>query len=373
MSLAISLLSNLQLMPSDGVSLTGEDEFEETRNSGRRSRSTQSLLTKPFKAIFSFFALLGTFFMDVFDKFLLFVHRMTPQPAIRINNRSFQIIKPLGEGGFSFVYLVKESGSTGLFALKKVRLQLPEQVDRFKGEVAAMKSVKSPHVVKLEESAVLNGRDGQPLEGLILLQFYSNGTIQDLIDRTPSTDYIPLRLILQYSIDIYISPTNLESSKQEPPHAFRDLKPANVLLDDQDRAVLMDLGSVAPARVRISTRRDAVALQDVAAETVTAPFRAPELFDPPTNSTVDERTDSWALGCTIFAMAFRTSPFDGSMTAAVGGKIPFPTKTDPYGKAFRTLLQMILVTDMKTRPTVEQISKKLQSLQSSLQLESQGP
>ncbi|KAJ1558063.1 hypothetical protein HK096_003750 [Nowakowskiella sp. JEL0078] len=316
---------------------------------------------------------------------------MTPQPAILINNRSFQVIKPLGEGGFSFVYLVRESGSTRLFALKKVRLQLPEQVDRFKGEVAAMKMVNSPHVVKLEEATLLNGKDGQPLEGFILLQFYVNGTIQDLIDRTPSTEYISLRLILQYSIDICDGLLIFQlSSKQKTPYAFRDLKPANVLLDDQDRAVLMDLGSVAPARVHISTRRDAIALQDVAAETVTAPFRAPELFDPLTNSTIDERTDSWYFFSlaqnitywTVFLKGLLVVRFlqwptelhlviDGSMTAAVGGKIPFPAKADPYGKAFRTLLQMILVNDMKIRPTVEQISKKIRILQSSLQLESQ--
>ncbi|KAJ3127049.1 hypothetical protein HK098_006846 [Nowakowskiella sp. JEL0407] len=336
-----------------------------------RTRSSNSPLTVPLRAFFSLFSVIGAFFMNLLDNLFLFIKQAAPQPAIRINNRSFQIVKPLGEGGFSFVYLVKETNGSALFALKKVRLQLPEQVERFKGEVEAMKSVNSPHVVRLEESAVLNGRDGEPLEGLILMPFYSNGTLQDLIDKTPSTEFLPFRLILQYSIDICEG--LLAFHKQDPPHAFRDLKPANVLIDDQDRAVLMDLGSVAPARVRIATRRDAVALQDIAAETVTAPFRAPELFDPPTNSTVDERTDSWALGCTIFALAYRTSPFDGSMTAAVGGKIPFPTKPDPYGKAFRTLLQMILVTDMKTRPTVEQICKKLQSVQSSLQLESSGP
>ena len=51
------------------------------------------------------------------------------------------------------------------------------------------------------------------------------------------------------------------------------MQPANVLVDDNGSSVLMDLGSVAPARVRITSRREAVALQDLCAETATAPFR----------------------------------------------------------------------------------------------------
>lgn len=55
----------------------------------------------------------------------------------------------------------------------------------------------------------------------------------------------------------------------------------------------MDLGSVAPARVQITSRHEALALQELCAETATAPFRAPELFDPPSNGNIDERTDVW--------------------------------------------------------------------------------
>jgi serine/threonine kinase 16 len=70
----------------------------------------------------------------------------------------------------------------------------------------------------------------------------------------------------------------------------------------------MDLGSVSPARVRITSRREAMALQELCAETVTAPFRAPELFEPRSDMIVDEKTDVWAFGCTVYAMAYRTSP-----------------------------------------------------------------
>ena len=75
--------------------------------------------------------------------------------------------------------------------------------------------------------------------------------------------------------------------------AFRDLKPANVLIGDNNDAVLMDLGSVTNARIKLESRKDALALYDYCAETVTAPFRPPELYDPPSIGQVDESSDIW--------------------------------------------------------------------------------
>jgi len=82
-------------------------------------------------------------------------------------------------------------------------------------------------------------------------------------------------------------------SSLQPPLAFRDLKPANILITDEGHGVLMDLGSVSLARVSIKSRKEALNLQEMCAETVTAPFRAPELFDPATGSEITELTDVW--------------------------------------------------------------------------------
>ncbi|KAJ3319542.1 Serine/threonine-protein kinase 16 [Blyttiomyces sp. JEL0837] len=302
--------------------------------------------------------------------------RFAPAPVVKIGPRSFKVLKQLGEGGFSFVYLVIETtpgrASPTRYALKRVRIQLPEQEERLKSEIAAHAAVNSPYVLKLLDSAVVkhaarasgSGGENAYAEGLLLLPFYGRGTVQDMIDRTPRTDFIDLKTILSISIDVGKGLMAFHS--KNPPLAFRDLKPANILLDENGRAILMDLGSVAPARVQISSRREAMALQELCAETVTAPFRAPELFDPPSDALVDERTDVWALGCTIYNMAYGTPPFDGSMTAAMSGKVVFPARADPYGSAFRSLLSSILITDQKSRLSVDQVVRKLENLLGSL-------
>lgn len=89
--------------------------------------------------------------------------------------------------------------------------------------------------------------------------------------------------------------------------AFRDLKPANIIITSTN-ALLIDLGSVTPAVISITNRKQALALQDECAELVTACYRAPELFDPPSECMIDERSDVWSLGCCIYAQLMGDSP-----------------------------------------------------------------
>nr|KAJ3422889.1 Serine/threonine-protein kinase 16 [Polyrhizophydium stewartii] len=341
-----------RLMPSFEPLAGDESQQQQGQQTHPFFRPSSNLIMQLLQALFAAIAaLLG---------------RLRPAPTLAINQRRFTVVKQLGEGGFSFVYLAKERSTGAMFAIKRIRIQLPEQEERLRSEIAAHHAVDSPHVIKLLDSQTVLGPGGSIQEGLLLLPFYRGGTVQDLIDKLPPGEFLPMHRILRIAVDIC---KGLQAF--HPPLAFRDLKPANILLDDSGRAVLMDLGSVALARVRISSRREAVALQELAAETVTAPFRAPELFDTPSDATITEATDVWALGCTIYAMGYRTSPYapsrkvDGSQTAAVSGRVSFPAN-DPFGPQFRAVIEGIIQTQPASRPSVSQIEQLLTRLMGSI-------
>lgn len=114
--------------------------------------------------------------------------------------------------------------------------------------------------------------------------------------------------------------------------------------DDGQTPILMDLGSLAPSPIAITSRSLALAVQDTAAEHSTMPYRAPELFDVKTGSIIDTKVDIWSLGCTLYACLVGKSPFEarsdetgGSLSMCVlGGDWRFPdektTATKGKGK-----------------------------------------
>lgn len=142
------------------------------------------------------------------------------------------------------------------------------------------------------------------------------------------------------------------------PYAHRDIKPGeciytqaqrrqtnrgysgNIMISDNGQSpILMDLGSLAPSPIAITSRSLALAVQDTAAEHSTMPYRAPELFDVKTGSIIDTKADIWSFGCTLYACLVGKSPFEarseetgGSLSMCVlGGDWRFPDEK-PAGK-----------------------------------------
>ena len=95
------------------------------------------------------------------------------------------------------------------------------------------------------------------------------------------------------------------------------------------------------------------------------PYRAPELFDVKTETTLDEKVDIWSLGCTLYAMAYGLSPFEvnsdqgGSVALAVlNAQYKFPTEGEVanlYSNEFKEMISWMLTADPKTRPDIHQV------------------
>ncbi|CAG8894882.1 unnamed protein product [Penicillium nalgiovense] len=114
-------------------------------------------------------------------------------PQLKINNRSFKLLRLLGEGGFSYVYLVQDKTTSELFALKKIRCPFgQESVSQALKEVEAYNLFNSQsniihsidHCVSTESGSKFRSDGGDPGSKTvyILLPYYQRGNLQDAIN-----------------------------------------------------------------------------------------------------------------------------------------------------------------------------------------------
>ena len=118
-------------------------------------------------------------------------------PTLKVNNRSFKILRLLGEGGFSYVYLVQDNATAELFALKKIRCPFgAESVAQAMREVEAYRLFAGSegiihaidHSVATERGGASGGggvgdSGGGPAKTVyIVLPYYRRGNLQDLIN-----------------------------------------------------------------------------------------------------------------------------------------------------------------------------------------------
>lgn len=146
------------------------------------------------------------------------------QSAIPLNGRKLVIQRTLGEGGFSFVYLVKDKSDGRLYALKHIRVQLPEHAKQLSNEIETHAKVNSPNVIKLIDSKIVS-KMGKVVSGYLLLPYYPHGTVQDMINMYATS--FPFRRIVSIGIDICKGLAAFHS--HSPRLAYRDLKVFSIL------------------------------------------------------------------------------------------------------------------------------------------------
>jgi serine/threonine protein kinase len=251
--------------------------------------------------------------------------------AVTINDRAFAVGRRLGEGGYSFVHLATDRHSKKQFALKRMLCQTAEQAQAARREVeahAALAPLCPAHIAPLVDYAFVrrtqqhDDANGAPSEeALLLLPYYPGGSLQDALaarhaataaaaassgggrrgggaSLAPSSGSPPTFFseaeALRLGAGIADALAAMHAAAPQP-LAHRDVCPRNVMLGGPDgrTPVLIDLGSVAPGRVALPTRTDALRLAETASAHSSMPYRAPELWDPPSGAgaAVTEATD----------------------------------------------------------------------------------
>ncbi|KAH8910958.1 kinase-like protein [Coniochaeta sp. PMI_546] len=124
-------------------------------------------------------------FLDIFYSFGNCLNCFPGSPTLKINSRSFKILRLLGEGGFSYVYLVQDTSTSELLALKKIRCPFgAESVAQAMKEVEAYKLfAASPHIIHSVDYAIATERNDPSSKTVyVLLPYYQRGNLQDMIN-----------------------------------------------------------------------------------------------------------------------------------------------------------------------------------------------
>lgn len=331
---------------------------------------------------------------------------LSTTPTISINSTSFKLLNVLGEGSYSIVYLVQSNSirSQRLYALKKIRTISTSSTQRALNEISYYGQFKSPYIINVLDSSSIQELDGSR-SIYILLPYFSNGSLQDLINSTildenlKLSEYEILRIFSSIcrgvlTLHNYHMPRNnsitstststtnlidvndidndyggsLTELSETIPYAHFDLKPENIFMSNDGTPIIGDLGSCSPARIHINSRAQAISFQELVEENSTPEYRAPELFDIKRGDSFDERVDVWSLGCILYTMLYGVNPFTREVKlrganlrlAVQGGQWGFPEPIDApdaprYSAATRRLVAAALVTCPADRPRVDRL------------------
>lgn len=200
----------------------------------------------------------------------------------------YEIIGLIGHGGMATVYRGWQASTSRKVAIKIIDPERAQQGDfliRFRHEVQTLASLSHPHIVKVFDS----GED----DGLayLVMEFLAGGNLEDRIQAKPYELLAVGQLLDQIS------------SALDYAHArgivHCDLKPNNILLDEEGNAYLTDFGI---ARMM----KEAVLVAQSDSQTGTPAYMAPEQWQ---NQRLDKKTDIYALGVILFQLLTGEVPF----------------------------------------------------------------
>lgn len=218
--------------------------------------------------------------------------------ALASLEHDYEIVREIGRGGTALVYLARERSSDSEVAIKLIRAKYVEDEEtlaRFAREARYVGGLHHPHVVALRSVVELGDL------GLALVMDHVRGrTLKQMIQEDGPMSPVQARSVLR---DI--------ASALQAAHAMgivhRDVKPENIFVDTEGRALLADFGVA-----RSMTSDTQLTMSGIAIGTPA--YMAPEQID---GISLDGRGDIYSLGLVGWEMLTGKRPWEGSSLYAV--------------------------------------------------------
>jgi len=202
--------------------------------------------------------------------------------------RGFRLLERLGQGSFGVVHRAVQPQVGREVAVKVIRPALandPEFIRRFQAEAQLVARLEHPHIVPLYDYW------REPDGAFLVMRFLRGGSLRDALASGP------LSLERALGVADHVAGALASAHRQDVVH--RDVKPANILLDEEGNAYLSDFGIA---------RDVAAARTPERGETpdTSAYYLSPEEIrgEAPTS-----RADVYSLGLVLFEMLAGRHPF----------------------------------------------------------------
>src|ERR687884_356675 len=211
----------------------------------------------------------------------------------------FRLDEKIGAGGMSTVYRAYDPTLERWVAIKLMHRDIstdPDQLERFRREARAVARLNHPHVVTVIDT----GEDeGTPY---IVFEYVEGETLKERIRRLGR---LPVPEAVAYAIEI----ARALSAAHAQRLVHRDVKPQNVLIDQEGRAKVTDFG--------IARSLEAQGLTAAGRVLGTTDYVSPEQA---LGHEVTGQSDIYSLGIVLYEMLTGEAPYKADTQVAVAMK-----------------------------------------------------
>ena len=151
----------------------------------------------------------------------------------------YKVINKISTGGQSNIYKIIEVGGTGQELALKEMLEMP-MTPQGKAEVREQFHQQARVLSKLSHLNLLNTIKSLSKhdKDYLIMEFIHGSTLEEILQTTPG--FLEERQVIAWTIQLCDALDYLHSQKDSI--IFRDVKPANIMLDKTDVIKLVDFG-----------------------------------------------------------------------------------------------------------------------------------